>query len=91
MQFRAYVEALNKQFLEWVQRQWGASPTRFWSTGLQDYLRNVRGLACVAAFGCLAVVCRLCFGQAVAAAAPLLALQLLFCCCLSVAAVAAAS
>lgn len=24
-----------------VQRQWSASPTRFWSTGLQDYLRNV--------------------------------------------------
>ncbi|PRW60329.1 phosphoglycerate mutase [Chlorella sorokiniana] len=27
--------------MEWVQRQWSASPTRFWSTGLQDYLRNV--------------------------------------------------
>ena len=24
-----------------LQRQWTASPTRFWSTGLQDYLRNV--------------------------------------------------
>ncbi len=24
-----------------MQRQWAASPTRFWSTGLQDYLRNV--------------------------------------------------
>lgn len=24
-----------------LQRQWSASPTRFWSTGLQDYLRNV--------------------------------------------------
>ncbi|PSC75000.1 phosphoglycerate mutase [Micractinium conductrix] len=24
-----------------VTKQWDASPTRFWSTGLQDYLRNV--------------------------------------------------
>lgn len=29
------------QFLEWAQKQWERSPTRFWSTGLQDYLRNV--------------------------------------------------
>ena len=40
-QFREYVSALNKQFLEWTGRQWTKSPTRFWSTGLQDYLRNV--------------------------------------------------
>lgn len=40
-QFKSYVEALNKQFLEWVTKQWDRSPQRFWSTGLQDYLRNV--------------------------------------------------
>ena len=40
-QFREYVSALNKQFNEWVNRQWAQNSTRFWSTGLQDYLRNV--------------------------------------------------
>ena len=41
VQFREHVSALNKQFLEWTGRQWTKSPTRFWSSGLQDYLRNV--------------------------------------------------
>ncbi|EFN59905.1 hypothetical protein CHLNCDRAFT_29140 [Chlorella variabilis] len=40
-QFKEYVQALNKQFLEWATKQWERSPTRFWSTGMQDYLRTV--------------------------------------------------
>lgn len=34
-QFKEYVQALNKQFLEWATKQWERSPTRFWSTGMQ--------------------------------------------------------
>ena len=38
--FRTYVTALNKQFLDWCGKQWAAKPTRFWSSGMRDYLRH---------------------------------------------------
>lgn len=40
-QFKETVTALNEQFYKWATKQWGQSPSRFWSTGMQDYLRSV--------------------------------------------------
>jgi hypothetical protein len=34
-QFKETVTALNEQFYKWATKQWGQSPSRFWSTGMQ--------------------------------------------------------
>lgn len=49
--FKSYVEALNKQFLGWCEKQSTNAPTRFWSGGLQA--RWGAALAACAAPACI--------------------------------------